>query len=183
MAIVVATVNFIFAHALNHRRFQVFCEDTCAAYTHLLHYTEVRWLFRGQVLNRVLQLRQEIEIFLREKGSDLADYFGDSVFVARLAYISDIFGHFNALNVSLQGSGLTIVEAAERINSLGEKLRLWSNRMEKGSFVNFPELVQILADNDAENDLSSMLVIDIKGHLKSLSDSLDGYFPNLSVEP
>ena len=38
------------------------------------------------------------------------------------------FRHLNALNISLQGSGVTIVEAAERINSLGEKLRLWSNR-------------------------------------------------------
>ena len=54
--------------------------------------------------------------------------------------------------------------------------------MEKGSFVNFPELTQILVNNDAQNDLSFMFIIDIKGHLKSLSDSLDGYFPNLLVE-
>ena len=55
--------------------------------------------------------------------------------------------------------------------------------MEKRSFIDFPVLTQILADNDAENDLSSTLIFDIEGHLKSLSDSLDGYFPNLSVEP
>ena len=183
MAIVVATVNFIRARALNYRLFQVFCEDIGDAYTHLLYYTEVRWLSQGQVLNCVLQLRQEIEIFLREKGNDLADYFGDSIFVARLAYISDIFGHLTALNISLRGSGLTIVEAAERINSLGENLRLWSNRVEKGSFVNVPELAQILADNDAKNDLSSTLIIDTKDHLKSLSNSLDGYFPNYKAFP
>ena len=146
MASVVATVNFIRARAFNHRLLQVFCEDIGAVYTHLLCYTEVRLLSRAQVLNRVLQLRQEIEIFLREKGKDLADYFGDPIFVARLAYISDILGHLNVLNISLQGSGFAIVEAAERINSLGEKLRLWSNRVEKGSFVNFPELGQILAE-------------------------------------
>uniref|UniRef100_UPI00358ECE95 protein FAM200C-like n=1 Tax=Myxine glutinosa TaxID=7769 RepID=UPI00358ECE95 len=183
MAIVVTAVNFIRTRALNHRLFQVFCEDIGAAYTHLLYYTEVRWLSRGQILNCVLQLRQEIEIFLREKGNDSADYFGDPVFVARLVYISDIFGHLNALNISLQGSSLTIVEAAERINSLREKLRLWSNRVEKLSFVNFPELAQILADDDAQNDFCPTLVVDIKGHLKSLSDSFDGYFPNLLVDP
>uniref|UniRef100_UPI00358F611A protein FAM200C-like n=1 Tax=Myxine glutinosa TaxID=7769 RepID=UPI00358F611A len=139
---------------------------------------------RARALNhRLFQLRQEIEIFLREKGNDLADYFGDPVFVARLAYISDIFGHLNALNISLQGSSLTIVEVAERINSFREKLRLWSNRVAKRSFVNFPELAQILADDGAQNDFCSTLVVDIKGHLKSLSDSFDGYFPNLSVEP
>ena len=126
-------MNFIRARALNHRLFQVFCEYIGAAYTHLLYYTEVRWLCRDQVLNRVLQLRQEIEIFLREKGNDLAGNFGNPIFIARLAYISDIFGHLNALNFSPQGSGLTIVKTAERINSLGEKLRLWSNRVEKGS--------------------------------------------------
>ena len=116
-------MNFIRARVPNHRLFKVFCEDISAAYTHFLYYTEVRWLSWGQVLNRVLQLRQEIKIFLREKGKDLADYFGDPIFVAKLAYISDIFGHLNALNISLQGSGLTIVEVAERINLLGEKLR------------------------------------------------------------
>ena len=80
MAIVVETVNFIRARALNHRLFKVFCEDIGAAYTHLLYYTEMHWLSRDQVLNRVLELRQEIEIFLREKGKDLADYFSDPIF-------------------------------------------------------------------------------------------------------
>ena len=55
--------------------------------------------------------------------------------------------------------------------------------MKKGSFVNFSELAQILADDDAENDLSSTLIIGIKGHLKSLSDSLDECFSNLLVKP
>ena len=54
--------------------------------------------------------------------------------------------------------------------------------MEKGSFVNFLEVAQILVDNNTENDLSSMLIIDIKSHLKFLSDSPDGYFLNLSVK-
>ena len=115
MAIVIATVNFIHASALNHRLFQVFCEDIGAAYTHLLYYTEVRWLSRGQVLNRVFQLRQEIEIFLREKDKDLADYFGDPIFVARLAYISVIFGHLNALNISLQE---TVLRSSKQQNKL-----------------------------------------------------------------
>ena len=120
---------------------------------------------------------------MREKGNELADYFSDPVFVARLAYISDIFGHLNALNMSLQGSSVTIIEAAERISSLQEKLRLWSNRVEKRSFVNFSELAQILADDDAHIDLCSTLVVDIKGHLNTLSDRSDGYIPNLSVDP
>ena len=101
MAIIVATVNFIHARALNHRLFQVFCEYIGAAYTHLLYYTEVLWLSWGQVLNHVFQLHKEIEIFPSEKGNNLMDNFGDPNFVARLANISDIFHHLNALNISL----------------------------------------------------------------------------------
>ena len=54
--------------------------------------------------------------------------------------------------------------------------------MEKQSFVNFPKVAQILADDDIQNDLCSTLVDEIKCHLKSLSDRFDGYFPNLSVD-
>ena len=67
MAIVVATANFICARALNHRLFQVFCEDIGAAYTHLLYHTEVRLLSRGQVLNRVLQLVRKLKFFCVRK--------------------------------------------------------------------------------------------------------------------
>ena len=48
MVIVVATVNCIRARALNYRLFQVFCENIGAAYTHLLYYTEVRWLSQAK---------------------------------------------------------------------------------------------------------------------------------------
>jgi len=183
MAIVVTVVSIIRVQALNHRLFQVFCEDIGASYIHLLYHTEVRWLSRGQILNRVLQLRHEIEAFLRKKGNDLADHFRDPVFIARLAYISDIFGHLNTLNMSLQGSSVTIVEAAERFYSLREKLQRWGNRVEERSFVYFPELAQILADDDGQKDLISIIGDDIQRHLKSLSNGFDGYFPNLSVDP
>ena len=122
-------------------------------------------------MNRVLELCQEIQNFLRD--NDLAAFFDNPVFVTRLAYrplhcICDIFGYHNSLNVSLQRSSFTIIEAAERINSLREKLRLWSNRAEKRSFVNFPQLVQILADSDTQDDLCSTLIVDLKSHLKSV---------------
>ena len=44
MAVVVTTVNFIRGRALNHRLFQVFCENIGAPHSHLLYHTEVRWL-------------------------------------------------------------------------------------------------------------------------------------------
>ncbi|KAJ1118404.1 hypothetical protein NDU88_006595 [Pleurodeles waltl] len=44
MKIVVSCVNFIRAHALNHRQFQEFLSELNVAYEDILYHTEVRWL-------------------------------------------------------------------------------------------------------------------------------------------
>ena len=43
-------VNFIRAHALNHRFFKQFCDQMGSEHNLLLCHTEVRWLSRGRVL-------------------------------------------------------------------------------------------------------------------------------------
>ena len=61
----VKIVNYIRGHALNHCLFLLLCQDVNQNNKHvLLYHTEVRWLSRGRVLNRFLQLRKEIKRFL-----------------------------------------------------------------------------------------------------------------------
>ena len=60
----VKIVNYIRGRALNHRLFLSLCQDVNQNDKHvLLYHTEVRWLSRGRVLNRFLQLRKEINGF------------------------------------------------------------------------------------------------------------------------
>uniref|UniRef100_A0A3B1JWU0 HAT C-terminal dimerisation domain-containing protein n=1 Tax=Astyanax mexicanus TaxID=7994 RepID=A0A3B1JWU0_ASTMX len=70
MDFVVSAVNFIRARSLNHREFQYFLEDISAAYGDVIYHTEVRWLSRGNVLKRFFALRNEIKLFLEQKGKD-----------------------------------------------------------------------------------------------------------------
>jgi len=69
-----------------------------SGHQNLLFHSEVRWLSRGEVLKILYELRKEVELFLIEKKSDLSHYFQDKKWVARLAYLSDIYPYTNEWN-------------------------------------------------------------------------------------
>ena len=50
----------------------------------ILLHTEMRSLSRGLILNRVFELRTEVEIFLCDWDSKLWEKFADSKFIASL---------------------------------------------------------------------------------------------------
>ena len=72
---------------------KAFCEEVGAEHTVLLFHTEVRWLSRGRVLDRVVNLSNEIAVFLRDTGHKAADKFENEEFLFMLCYLADIFGH------------------------------------------------------------------------------------------
>lgn len=54
---VVKCVNFVKAGSLNSRLFQNLCRDMNSEHEALLFYSKVRWLSKGNVVNRVFELR------------------------------------------------------------------------------------------------------------------------------
>ena len=115
--------------------------------------------------------------FLREKDKDLAHCFADPIFTARPAYMSDIFAHLNDLNVSLQGSGVTIIEGEGYINAMKEKLRTWSTHVSKNSLCHFDELDIFLKKNGNADYLVDPIRKDVSKHLKILLIILMINFP------
>ncbi len=59
----VKMINLIKSRPLNSRLFGVLCQEMGSGHEQLLLHTEVRWLSRGRVLQRLYELREEVKWF------------------------------------------------------------------------------------------------------------------------
>ncbi len=67
---VVKCVNFVKAGALHSPLFQNLSRDMDSEHEALLFYSKMRWLSKGNVVNRVFELRRELKMFLEMQGKD-----------------------------------------------------------------------------------------------------------------
>ena len=56
------------------------------------------------------------------------------------AYLADIFGYINALNLSLQGIHVTIFDVEDKIEAMILKLNVWQHRLSQRTFDAFGNL-------------------------------------------
>ncbi|XP_076056356.1 protein FAM200A-like [Oratosquilla oratoria] len=135
---VVSIVNFIKGSALNSRLFEQLCVDFGSEFKHLF-YSNVRWLSRGKVLRRLVDLRTEVHIFLNEKKHQLAIRFHEKPWMLKVCYL-DLLTSFNELNTSMQGRDQNIIVLSEKISAFKEKLQLWKGKLSRGKTGAFPSL-------------------------------------------
>ncbi|KAK3862332.1 hypothetical protein Pcinc_031801 [Petrolisthes cinctipes] len=145
----------------------------------LLVFVRSEVALRGRVLTRVFELHEEIKQFLRNQDSDIADHFENREFILSLAYLADVFKHLNELNISIQGTGMNMITAREKLSAFTQKLPIWIKRIEKGNVANFPSL-----DEAAGADEELPILTEMKDHLQELIKSFQGYFHHgeVSVE-
>ena len=150
---------------------------------------KVRCLSRGKVMNHVFALHAELLEFLKDHNHRHAKHFEDSSFILTLAYLADIFTALNHLNCQMQGGGVNVIEAEEKMSSFQRKLELWLQRLENDNFANFPLLDEIVSSSDtAINDEESnnelqRLKPEFAEHLQKLQRSFENYFPDQRKYP
>ncbi len=104
MDLVIQIVNKIMAKGLNHRQFCSLLDEVDSAYSDLLLHNKVRWLSRGEVLNRFVTCLEHVETFLETKGLTYPE-LEDADWLEKLHFMVDMTSHLNMLNTSLQGKG------------------------------------------------------------------------------
>ena len=96
------TINFIRSRGLNQRQFSSLLSEMEIGYQTLIYYAEVRWLFCYKVLKRFWEIRNEIKIFLEIKNKSIEELKNIN-WLQDLAFVTDITGYLNELNLKLQG--------------------------------------------------------------------------------
>ena len=99
----VKMINLIKSRPLNSHLFGFLCQEMGSGHKQLLLHTEVRWFTRGRVLQWLYELWEEVKLLLTEIKSDLAKHLDDTMWLASLSYLVDIFDRLSGLNLSLQG--------------------------------------------------------------------------------
>ena len=133
-------INYIKKSPLKARFFAKLREDMSATYTSLLYYCQVRWLSRAKVIQRVLELNEEIAIFLNENYNEGTNMFSDNNFIVKLTYLVEIFGKLSAFNKSMQGPQMHLLLHKDKLKAFVKKLDLWKSNLQKNKIDMFPLL-------------------------------------------
>lgn len=93
LKVCVRCINKIKAHPLNSRLFAKLCEENDEIFRQLLLHTKVRWLSRGNSLQRLVELYDSTEEFLRNIDGSLCDELKQCK--NHLFYLAHVYSKFN----------------------------------------------------------------------------------------
>ena len=136
-------INEIRHKALNSRIFETLCEEMASQYTHLLFHAEV-------ILTRLFVLREEIKLFFQKQNNQKFQkkLLSDEEWVAKVAYLADVFSLLKELNISLQGQLKDVFTVQGKIDAFRKKLSLWQTNLAEGDLQMFTNFDECMGEKD-----------------------------------
>jgi 3-polyprenyl-4-hydroxybenzoate decarboxylase len=120
-----SVVSFINQHPLKSHIFAKLCESMQKDHVTLFQHTEVRRLSRGNVLSNLFELREELQLFFKDNNKEsISDFFEDTEWVLKLAYLADIYQHLNTMNASVQGPKENILTSTDKLLAFKNKIQV-----------------------------------------------------------
>ena len=147
MYVAVKVISSICLRVKIHRLFRLLAEEIGAQHVRLLLYTKVRWLTRGKCLSQLYELKNEVKIFFLENKNNLHVQFRNEEFVVMLAYLANVFGHLNDMNLPLQDRDVTVSDVKDKLSGLTARMGVWKIRIKVRSTNSFPLLEKRLKMN------------------------------------
>ena len=117
----------------------------------------------------MFDLREQLQKFLYDRQSPLAEHFSDESWLSKLAYLSNIFMSLNELNLTMQGRMADTFRLADKI--AGFKAKTWARRVNQGVFEMLDNLSSFSEEPAGLGEL-------IHSHLTSLPAAFECYFPS-----
>ena len=168
---VVSVVNYIKSRPLCTRLFRVFCDKLGTEPGGLLYHSNIPWLSRGKVLERVANLRNKVGAFFKEQKHELSERFSDNEWIAKLLFLADFFSHLNQLNTSMQGKDKIFLDVSEDIIAFKARMESYMHRMEHGKIAAFPALNAFVEEEFNLHNICQIFLV----HLSSFLFKLDMY--------
>ncbi|KAJ1158888.1 hypothetical protein NDU88_011561 [Pleurodeles waltl] len=121
----------------------------------------------------ILEDKTNTRAYRPKKKSPLAAHFSDKVWVAKLAYLCDIFSLLDELNLGLQGKMTTVFKLSDKVAAFKAKLELYGRRVNRGILDMFQTLAGIVGETELEHSFCQL----VHDHLSLLLKEFERYFP------
>lgn len=152
-------VNFMRSRSsLQHRQFKAFLSECNSMHCDLLQHNNVRWLSKGQVIERFWQIKQEIHSFLENLNTQEAmkhlEFLANERSMLTVAFLNDILNHLNVLNTELQGKDKLVCDLIQCVSSFRRKLDIFEKDIASGELIHFPTTSEYKNHSESEVDLA-----------------------------
>lgn len=137
-------------NSLTHRELKNFLKETESTYEDVILFTQVRWLSRGNCLNRFFILRKDILAFMETRISEtenvklLISRLKCKEFITSLAFMNDMLTHLNSLNLNLQGKNHSVFRVLGNIDGFKLKLEIFKTSLENNNLAYFKSCFAVL---------------------------------------
>ena len=82
--------------------------------------------------------REVKQFLLNQNKHNLYKHLEDDHWIAKLAYMADVFEHMNELNIKIQGISENILTCSDKLHGFQKELQLWQNELKLRSLEMFP---------------------------------------------